>query len=126
MPPFTTIEMKKKRPSVTDNMCSPAEKILSAVDRKLIKILDSEFNGAELNKYWKSASPPLLQPCIVVVPGPEGASKYIFNIRERLKYEGFRFDGGAKLWYRGKVPNQPTLQTLQEQAECIKNCVARK
>ena len=79
-PPKTTIEKKKKRSSVTDKMFSPAEKILSAVARKLIVILDSDSDSAEVNKYWKSAP----QPCIVVVPGPKGASKYIYHIRDRV------------------------------------------
>ena len=117
MPPKTTIEKKKKRSSVTDTMFSPAEKILSAVARKLIVVLDSDSDSAEVNKYWKSAT----RPC-VVVPGPKGASKYVYHIRGRLKHEGFRFDGGAKLWYRPKLPNQ---MTLQEQADWIKSCVAR-
>ena len=117
MPPFTTIEKKKKRPSVTDKMFSSAEKILSAVDRKLIVILDSDSDSAELSKFWNSAP----RPCIVVVPGPKGASKYIYHIRDRLKHEGFRFDGGAKLWYRPKLPNQ---MTLQEQADWITSVVA--
>ena len=118
MPPKTTIEKKKKRSSVTDTMFSPAEKILSAVARKLIVVLDSDSDSAEVNKYWKSAP----RPCIVVVPGPKGASKYIYHIRDRLKHEGFRFDGAAKLWYRPKLPNQ---MTLQEQADWIKSRVPR-
>ena len=118
MPPKTTIAKKKKRSSVTDTMFSPAEKILSGVTRQLIVILDSDSDSAELNKYWKSAP----RPCIVVVPGPKGASKYIYHIRDRLKHEGFRFDGGAKLWYRPKLPNQ---KTLQEQADWITSVVAR-
>ena len=43
------------------------------------------------------------------MPGPKGASKYIFNIRERFKYEGFRFDGGghALVPREGSQPADP-------------------
>ena len=35
-----------------------------------------------------------------MVPGPNGHWSYIIQIKDRLKTEGFRFNGERKIWYR--------------------------
>ena len=115
MPVKSTIR-KPKRPSVTDSMHSSAEKILSAVDRGLIELVDSDASKAKLDEIWKLAP----TPCVVVVPGPKGVKQYIYHIRERLKMEGFLFDGDTKLWYR---PKRSGEMSLQETADWVKDIV---
>ena len=97
--------IRKKRPSVTDSMKSDAEKILSGVQRELIQLLDSDVDAVALRDVWPTAP----RSCLVVVPGPKGHKSYIYLIRQRLKAEGFEFDGDSKLWFRRIFPGQPTL-----------------
>jgi hypothetical protein len=98
--------IRKKRPSVTDSMTTNAAKILSGVERKLIQLLDSEADAVALQEVWPAAP----GSCLVVVPGAKGDKSYIYLIRERLKAEGFKFDGEAKMWYRRSFPGQLTLE----------------
>lgn len=98
----------KKRGSVTDNMHSDAEKILSGVDRQKIKLLDSEENAEELAKYWPEAP----APCVVVVPGSKGHFVCIKHIADRLEATGFVL--GLPYPHRPKLPGQ---QTLRQEAE---------
>ena len=75
---------KRKRVSVTDTMKTVQEKLQSAVDRKLVKMDDR-------GDFW------------VVVPGQKGHANYIYNIKDRLKADGFIFT--AELgWYKRKHP----------------------
>ena len=67
-----------------------AEKLHSGVTRGLLAFKNTPCT--EL--------PSMGDGFIVAVPGPKGHRTYIFNIRERLKTAGFRFDGDAKVWYR--------------------------
>ena len=93
-----------KRKSVTDNMSSDAEKLMSGVDRRLISILDSEVDEEELSKIW----PDHPQNCIVVVPDIKGHFRYITSIPDRLISVGF--DLSLRYPHRVKVPGQLTVQ----------------
>ena len=114
MPPKTTIA-KKKRPSPTDQMHNDVEKILSGVERGLMKLLDSDKDGAELSRIWPDAP----KPCIVVVN--TARFNYVYKIKERLKNEYFHWAPGVKMWYCRKVPGQ---LTLQERADLYKRVIA--
>eukprot|EP00966_Prymnesium_polylepis_P215526 4991080-Prymnesium_polylepis.1 len=81
-----SVTEQKKRSSITENMSSDAERILSAVDRGLIKLLDSDTDGVELNRLWADAP----KPCVVAVN--LARFNYIIAIKERLKTEGFFWD----------------------------------
>ena len=59
-----------KRKSVTDWVASDAEKLMSGVERELVKILDADTQSDELRGYW----PDHPFSCEVVVPGPKGTS----------------------------------------------------
>eukprot|EP00966_Prymnesium_polylepis_P212785 4928270-Prymnesium_polylepis.1 len=93
-----------KRKSVTDDMSSDAEKIMSGVERKKISILDSEVNEEELSRIWPEHPPN----CVVVVPGVNGHFRYITFIQERLEAVGF--DLSLSYPHRFKVPGQMTVE----------------
>ena len=76
--------MVSRRPSVTDGMKSVQQKLRSGVDRKLIRFEDAGCR-------W------------VVRPGSKGHNNYIFHIRDRLKADGFLFDGVNWAWYKYKL-----------------------
>lgn len=80
---------RKKKPSVTDGMETNTEKVGSAIERRLIKIVPTPVPE------WPDAPPDLL----VVLPGAKGHRNYIFNIKDRLKADGFHWDEAHKLWY---------------------------
>ena len=84
--------MPTKR-SLMDTLGSDAEKLQLAITRRKIEILSQE---SAIRQHWPDAPPG----CEIVVPGPSGHSSYIVKIKERLKAEGFRFNGEHKLWYR--------------------------
>ena len=92
-----------KRKSVTDRMSSDAEKLVSGVQRGLIKILDADTQSDELSKHWPDHPPA----CEVVVCGPKGHPNYIRNITDRLEALGFAF---GKFPHRGKRPGQPSVE----------------
>ena len=52
-----------------------------------------------IQNYWPGAP-----KCELVVPGTKGHPSYIFKIKDRLKSEGFRYNGDIKLWYRPLAP----------------------
>ena len=91
-----------KRKSVTDWVASDAEKLMSGVERELIKILDADTQSVELRGYW----PDHPFSCEVVVPGPKGHFDYIRNIVGRLEPLGFAF---GQFPYRLKSPGQPQV-----------------
>lgn len=79
-----TKSKQRKRVSVTDTMKTVQEKLRSAVDRKLVKMDDR-------GDIW------------VCVPGEKGHKNYIFNIKDRLKADGFAYT--AELgWHKHKHP----------------------
>ena len=92
-----------KRKSVTDGMGSDAEKLMSGVQRELIRILDADTQPDELREHWPDHPPA----CEVVVPGPRGHAKYIGNIADRLEALGFAF---GKFPHRSKRPGQPSAE----------------
>ena len=107
--PTSTIRKKKpsgRRGSGTTGLASEAEKIMSGVERQLIKLLDSDSDedAAELARVWPNAPPS----CVVVVPGVKGHFKYIMNIKDRLAGEGFVL--GLPYPHRPKVAGQLSLQ----------------
>lgn len=95
--------MPSKRKSVTDGMASDAEKLMSGVQRKLIKILDSDTHQAELRDYWPDHPPS----CEVVVPVSRGHLSYIRNIADRLKALDFV---PGQFPHRVKAPGQPSVE----------------
>lgn len=105
MPAAALEGIRKKRPSITDSMKTNAEKIRSGVARQLIELLDSDVEAHAVHEVWPGAPPS----CLVVVPGAKGHWKYIINIKERLKAEGFKFSGEARLWYRPRLAGQLVL-----------------
>ena len=92
-----------KRKSVTDGMSSDAEKLMSGVQRELIKILDADTQSDELREHWPDHPPA----CEVVVCGPKGHPNYIRNITDRLEALGF---ARGKFPHRGKRPGQPSVE----------------
>mmetsp|Transcript_3225 Transcript_3225/g.6989 ORF Transcript_3225/g.6989 Transcript_3225/m.6989 type:complete len:90 (+) Transcript_3225:792-1061(+) len=86
-----------KRKSVTDGKSSDAEKLVSGVQRKLIKILDADTQSDKLREHWPDHPPA----CEVVVCGPKGHPNYIRNITDRLEALGF---ARGKLPHRSKRP----------------------
>ena len=96
--------MAPKRKSVTDGMESDAEKLMSGVQRKLIKVLDAETQSDELRKHWSNHP----SSCEVVVCGPLGHPRYIRNITDRLEALGFSL--GHRFPYRPKSPGQPSVE----------------
>jgi hypothetical protein len=71
-------------------MATDAEKLESGVERGLLAFEASPC----------AACPGLPHGFIVAVPGPKGHRRYIYNIKNRLKAAGFRFDGEARVWFR--------------------------
>ena len=111
LPQMPTSMIRKKKPSGrrgsgTTGLASEAEKIMSGVERQLIKLLDSDSDedAAELARVWPNAPPS----CVVVVPGVKGHFKYIMNIKDRLAGEGFVL--GLPYPHRPKVAGQLSLQ----------------
>lgn len=107
--------MAPKRKSLTEDMASNAEKILSAVERGLIKIIDSECEPETLKNDWPCAP----TPCLVILNIAE--FNYAYLVRDRLKGEGFEWDAEAKRWYRRKLPGQ---LSLEQRARMEKNKAA--
>ena len=95
---------KDSRKSPTDNMQSDAEKLLSACERQLIVILDTDTDAKQLHKHW----PEHPSSCVVVVPGAKGHFNYIRNIAPRL--EALEFVLGFPFPHRPKVPGQQSLE----------------
>ena len=81
---------KRKRASVTDGLLTNKEKLESGVERGLLSLKDSPLDE------W----PGLAAGYVVALPGPKGHRAYLYNIRDRLKKDGFVFHNTVKLWYR--------------------------
>ena len=81
---------KRKRASVTDGLLTNKEKLESGVERGLLSFKDSPLDE------W----PGLAAGYVVALPGSKGHRAYLYNIRDRLKKDGFVFNNTVKLWYR--------------------------
>ena len=81
---------KRKRVSVTDGLLTNKEKLESGVERGLLSFKDSPLDE------W----PGLTAGYVVALPGTKGHRAYLYNIRDRLKKDGFVFNNMVKLWYR--------------------------
>ena len=89
MPKVNRLRGKRSRGSVTDAMGTVQEKLQSAVDRKLVRMEDR-------GEVW------------VCVPGEHGHSCYIFNIKDRLKADRFKYSSELG-WHKCKslAPERP-------------------
>jgi hypothetical protein len=85
--------------SQMDALGTNTEKMQLAMDREKIKVLG---DGNVLRQYWPGAP----NGCDIIVPGPKGHWSYIIKIKDRLKAEGFTYNGEVKLWYRSSEPVQ--------------------
>ena len=83
-----TTKPRKKRASVTEGL-SNTEKLKSGIKRHLIKIVPTPVPE------WPDAPSGLL----VALPGAKGHKNYVYNIKDRLKAEGFDWEGTHKLWF---------------------------
>jgi hypothetical protein len=81
---------KRKRASVTGGLLTNKEKLESGVERGLLSFKDSPLDE------W----PGLAAGYVVALPGSKGHRAYLYNIRDRLKKDGFVFNNTVKLWYR--------------------------
>ena len=81
---------KRKRASVTGGLLTNKEKLESGVERGLLSLKDSPLDE------W----PGLAAGYVVALPGSKGHRAYLYNIRDRLKKDGFVFNNTVKLWYR--------------------------
>jgi hypothetical protein len=73
---------KRPRVSVTDAMKTVQEKLRSSVERELVKIEDR-------GEMW------------VCVPGAKGHKNYIYQIKDRLKADRFKYNGKIG-WHKHK------------------------
>ena len=91
------------RVSVTDAMVSVQDKLQSAIDRKLVRMEDRV-------SMW------------VCVPGEKGHSNYIYKIKDRLKADRFKYDGGLG-WHKHKTvaPERAIGLSDAEKARCAAN-----
>jgi len=94
---------KRPRVSVTDAMKTVQEKLRSAVDRKLVKMEDR--GGA-----W------------VCVPGAKGHKNYIYQIKDRLKADRFKYNDELG-WHKHKslAPERAIGLSDAEKKRCALN-----
>ena len=93
---------KRPRVSVTDAMKTVQEKLRSAVDRELVKMEDR-------GGVW------------VCVPGAKGHKNYIYQIKDRLKADRFKY--GELGWHKHKslAPERAIGLSDAEKKRCALN-----
>ena len=94
---------KRTRVSVTDAMKTVQEKLRSAVDRELVKMEDR-------GEMW------------VCVSGAKGHANYIFQIKDRLKANRFKYNGELG-WHKRKslAPERAIGLSDAEKKRCALN-----
>ena len=94
---------KRGRVSVTDAMKTVQEKLRSAVDRELVKMEDREG-------VW------------VCVAGAKGHKNYIYQIKDRLKADRFKYNGELG-WHKRKslAPERAIGLSDAEKKRCALN-----